>query len=136
MEALATLSEPPLDEVMADVGPDRQVAGAGHGHYGTLTVGPQVSVSTGRGHLDVGVLYGLDLTSAGDESLRLHLLTLRLAVRAPLGERFFVSAELAVVRWPLAASAQEGGARHDVPVDAVDASFFVPGVGLGMTFGP
>ncbi len=120
----------------ASYGPFSVLAGAGYGHYGTLTVGPQVSIAAGRGHLDVGVLYAFDRTSAGDDALNLHLLTLRLAMRAPLGERFFISADLAVVRWPLAASAIEGGVDHDVPVDAVDASYLVPGVGLGFRFGP
>jgi hypothetical protein len=116
----------------ADLGWFGGQVGAGYAHYLTLLAGPRVSVTLPTGRWELALLYTVDATSAGDASLWLHLLTLSTSLTAPLSERLFVRAELALARYPLAAHATQGGRSHDVPLSSIDASWFLPGLGIGL----
>lgn len=108
------------------------VSGVGYTRYLTVLAGPRVRFDLGRADLELALLYTLDGTTAGDHALWMHLVTARVAAIAPITDRVFVRADLAVTRYPLAARATQGDTSHDVPVSSLDASWFLPGLGVGL----
>jgi hypothetical protein len=115
----------------------RADAGAGYLRYLTLVGLVSAEIALGRDALAgpaliVGAGWAYDRDAAGGAAFSTHQLVGRVALEAPIGGHFYVTAELAPVRYPLAASSTSGGTTVSVAPDASDAVWMRAGIGIGM----
>ena len=122
---------PPADSPAGWLGVE---LGVGQLHYGTVAASLLAQVElTDRSRLTLGAGWAVDYDSAGDEAaIRVHHVIGRLALEADVGERWFVSAELTPVRYPVRASGTRNGDTHDLPIGAKDGVYFRPGIAVGL----
>jgi hypothetical protein len=115
----------------------RADAGAGYLRYLTLVGLVSAEIALGRDAataptLIVGAGWAFDRDAAGGAAFSTHELIARLAIEAPIAGRLYATAELAPVRYPIAASSTSGGRTISVDPDPSDATWMRAGIGLGL----
>jgi hypothetical protein len=112
-------------------GPFGASVGVAYTKYLTVTAGPEARFDVGATDLVVRANYAFDHSSAHDVDLSTHSAFLSVGLQADLGEQAMMEASVTPVRYPFDVNSTVDGEDRDVPIDATDSSFFLPGVSVG-----